>query len=127
MTLGYYVNLGVQTMGLLSSIFGDSNSAAASLAASMALQNHQYELNRKTRQTAYQDTRYSLESAGYNPLLAVGQQAQGGTFGASLSVQDPKSENLQNALATAQMASQAKLNSAQAYNQYQQVISLSSS
>lgn len=106
-------------LSLLSSAFS-ANSAGHSLKASKALMERQYELNRLTRQTAYQDTRQSLVEAGYNPLLAVGQQSQGGSFGASLSVQDPKSENLQNALTSANLASQTKLNSAQAYNQIQQ-------
>lgn len=109
-------------MGLLSSLFGDdnANSARMSYEYSRALQEHQYELNRKTRQTAFQDTRHSLVEAGYNPLLAVGQQAQGGTFGATMNVQDPKSENLANALNTANAVSQLKLNSASAFNQFMQ-------
>lgn len=110
---------GVQNiMGL----FGNkSNSAKVSFEYSKALQQHQYDLNRLTRQTAFQDTRQSLENAGYNPLLAVGQQAQGGTFGASLNVQDPETENLSNKLAKisamvniAQQRSQAQVNSANA-------------
>lgn len=105
----------------LGSMFGsNSNSAMTSYILSKKLQEHQYELNRMTRQTAYQDTRYSLENAGYNPLLAVGQQAQGGTFGASLSATDPKTENLQNSLQVAQANSQVRLNSAQAYNAFMQ-------
>ena len=122
MTLGNAINGVINAMGLFSSLFGDSgaNSARMSYEYSKALQKHQYELNRKTRQTAFQDTRQSLEEAGYNPLLAVGQQSQGGTYGAGISVQDPKSENLQNALAMANYATQAKLNSAQAFNQIRQ-------
>lgn len=109
-------------MGLLN-LFGDSgkaNSAEMSYQYSKQLQQHQYELNRATRQTAFGDTRQSLEDADYNPLLAVGQQANGGVFGASMSVQDPKSERLANAIGTAnafvnimQQQSQSKLNSAQ--------------
>lgn len=102
-------------IGSLVSMFGGgANSAMLSLEASKELQEHQYNLNRKTRQTAYQDTRQSLENAGYNPLLAVGQQAQGGTFGASLNVQDPKAEQLANRLQTLQTLSQTHINSAQA-------------
>lgn len=103
-----------------SQLFGGSNSAYKSYKYSKMLQENQYELNRKTRQTAFQDTRQSLEDANYNPLLAVGQQAQGGTYGASMSVTDPSTERLQNALNTAsaistiaQQKSQSKLNSAQ--------------
>lgn len=108
-------------MGILSSLLGGgSDSAMLSYENSKKLQQHQYELNRKTRQTAFQDTRESLENAGYNPLLAVGQQAQGGTFGASLNVQDPKTENMQNFIGLMNGLSQAKLNSAQAYNQKMQ-------
>lgn len=102
------------------SLFGNkSNSAQKSFEYSKALQQHQYELDRSFRQTAFGDTRKSLEDADYNPLLAVGQQAQGGSFGASMSVQDPNTENLQNRLAKisqmveiASQRSQAKLNSA---------------
>ena len=103
-------------LGSLAASFfgGDSDSAKQSYLYSRALQQHQYELNRKTRQTAYQDTRYSLEQADYNPLLAVGQQANGGTFGATMNVTDPKTENLQNALSVAQANSAIRLNSAQA-------------
>ena len=107
-------------LSLISSLLSGSNSAERSLADSIALQDHQYKLNRKTRQTAFQDTRKSLESAGYNPLLAVGQQAQGGTFGAGLQQTDPRTENLQNVLQSANIASQTRLNSAQAYNQFKQ-------
>lgn len=104
------------------SLFGNkSNSAQVSFDLSKKLQEHQYQLNRLTRQTSFQDTRHSLEAAGYNPLLAVGEQAQGGTFGASLNVQDPNSENLQNRLSKiatlvniASQRSQAQVNSANA-------------
>lgn len=41
------------------------------------LQNHQYNLNRKALREYYSNTRHSLESAGYNPLLATQQGAQG--------------------------------------------------
>lgn len=108
-------------MGLFSSIFGgNSNSAELSYQYSKKLQQHQYELNRLTRQTAFQDTRQSLEESGYNPLLAVNQQAQGGTYGASMNVTDPNTERLNNKMAMisqlvniAQQRSQSKLNSAQ--------------
>lgn len=98
-------------MGLFSK---NANSAQVSFDLSKKLQEHQFQLNRLTRQTSFQDTRHSLEAAGYNPLLAVGEQAQGGTYGATLSAQDPQSENLQNAIALAQNASQIQLNSANA-------------
>lgn len=110
-------------MSILGTILGgliESNSARQSLESSIALQNHQYLLDREARKNSFQDTRYSLEQAGYNPLLAVGQQSNGGSYGATLSVTDPKSERLNNILASAQMASQTRLNSAQAYNQYMQ-------
>ena len=38
---------------------------------------YQYHLERDSRRSAFQDTRYDLEKAGYNPLLALGQQSQG--------------------------------------------------
>lgn len=102
---------------------GGATSADSSLQSykySRALQQHQYELNRQTRQTAYQDTRYSLEQAGYNPILAVGQQANGGAFGATLNAQDPKTERLNNVLNSLSNYSQLRLNSANAYNQIMQ-------
>lgn len=101
---------------LLGGLFGGSsaNSGLDSYKYSRALQEHQYELNRKSRQTSYQDTRYDLEQAGYNPLLAVGQQSNGGTFGSTLNTQDPKSERLQNLLSSMQTASGVHLNSSQA-------------
>lgn len=117
------INGVLNTMGLFGSLFGSdsgSNSAYQSYLYSRELQQHQYDLNRKTRQTAFQDTRHSLTEAGYNPLLAVGQQSQGGTFGATMNVQDPKTENLQNYLGIASLFNQMRLNSAQAYNQYKQ-------
>lgn len=122
MSLSNTINGVLNAMGLFSSLFGNdaANSARMSYEYSRQLQQHQYELNRQTRQTAFQDTRHSLVEAGYNPLLAVGQQSQGGTFGATMSVQDPASENLANKLAQAQAISQLRLNSAQAYNQTQQ-------
>ena len=71
--------------GILGMLGGSSaNSGLDSFKYSKALQENQYELNRKTRQTAFQDTRSDLEKAGFNPLLAVGSQSQGGSFGASL-------------------------------------------
>lgn len=101
---------------LLGGLSGGSsaNSGLDSYKYSRWLQEHQYELNRKTRQTSFQDTRYDLEQAGYNPLLAVGQQSNGGTFGATLNTQDPKSERLQNLLSSIQTASGVHLNSSQA-------------
>lgn len=122
MTLGNTINGVLNAMGLFGSLFGNdnANSAYQSYLYSRALQKHQYELNRQTRQTAFQDTRHSLVEAGYNPLLAVGQQSQGSTFGATMNVQDPKSENLANSLNTANAVSQLKLNSASAFNQFMQ-------
>lgn len=106
-------------MSTLGGLFS-GNSAQKSLEDSLALQTHQYKLSRKFRRTSFQDTRESLEAADYNPLLAVGQQAQGQSFGASLSQTAPETERLNNILALAQLHQQSKLNSAQAYNQYQQ-------
>lgn len=44
---------------------------------------YQYNLERDSRRSAFQDTRYDLEQAGYNPLLALGQQSQGLNVGMS--------------------------------------------
>lgn len=41
------------------------------------LTGYNYGLERDSRQTQFQDTRKDLESAGYNPLLALGVQSQG--------------------------------------------------
>lgn len=92
------LNIGAQSMGLFGSLFG-GNSAKQSLSYSKALQNHQYQLERQSRQTAYGDTRKSLEDAGYNPMLAVGQQSGSLPVGNQLTVQDEKSERLQNSIA----------------------------
>lgn len=42
---------------------------------SSALMQRQYDLERKSRQSSFVDTRADLEKAGYNPLLALGQQS----------------------------------------------------
>lgn len=39
------------------------------------LMDYQYNLERQSRQTSFYDTKQDLLSAGYNPLLAVGQQS----------------------------------------------------
>lgn len=52
-----------------------SNSAKVTRNLNQNLMDYQYALERQSRQTSYQDTRMDLEGAGYNPLLAVGQQS----------------------------------------------------
>lgn len=52
-----------------------SQSAKATEALNQNLMDYQYNLERQSRQTSFQDTRKDLEGAGYNPLLAVGQQS----------------------------------------------------
>lgn len=109
---GNVLNFGGSIMGL----FG-SNSAKKSFEYSKALQQHQYELERESRKTAYQDTRYSLEQAGYNPLLATnGGQSASLPVGNQMSVQDEKTENMQNAVSAMSAISGARLQNAQAEN-----------
>lgn len=76
--------LGALVSGLMNSA-GAAVSAAQNYKYSKKLQEHQYNLNRKALREQYANTRYSLESAGYNPLLAVGSSAQGFSAGASAS------------------------------------------
>lgn len=110
----------IGSLGGYMSLFGSSsNSAKKSFEYSKQLQQHQYDLYRQSRQTAYQDTRQDLEAAGYNPLLAVGAQSSGISPSAALQVTDEKTERLQNALNTASaianiknLKSQNKLNEA---------------
>lgn len=52
-----------------------SNSAKVTQNLNQKLMDYQYALERQSRQTSYQDTRMDLEGAGYNPLLAIGQQS----------------------------------------------------
>lgn len=109
--VGNIASFGGSFMGL----FG-SNSAKKSFEYSKALQQHQYELERESRKTAYQDTRYSLEQAGFNPLLATGQQSGSLPVGNQMSVQDERTENLQNAVSAMSALSGARLQNAQAEN-----------
>lgn len=50
---------------------------------SSALMSQQYALERESRQNSFVDTRKDLEAAGYNPLLALGQQSGYVNVGAS--------------------------------------------
>lgn len=103
----------------ISSFFGGSskaNSAKSSYLYSRALMEHQYELERQSRQTAYQDTRYSLEQAGYNPMLAVGQQSGSLPVGSQMTVTDPKIERMQAGLQASSAIADMQLKMAQARN-----------
>lgn len=63
-------------VGLFNSLFGkSSNSAKQSLSLNKKLMDYQYKLERESRQHHFEDTRFDLENAGYNPMLAVGQQS----------------------------------------------------
>lgn len=74
-------------MGLLSSLLGgifgtagSAMSAALNYNYAKKLQEHQYDLNQNALRSFYTNNRYSLESAGYNPLLGIaGSTAQGFT------------------------------------------------
>lgn len=106
-------SLGGSVMGL----FGTKgNSAASSFAYSKALQEHQYELERQSRQTAYQDTRYSLEQAGYNPMLAVGSQSGSLPVGNQMDVTDPKIERMNTFLNASSALADIAVKKAQARN-----------
>lgn len=63
-----------------------TSSAASSLKLNKALMDYQQKLQKASRQSSYMDTRIDLESAGYNPLLAVGQQS--GYMGVSSGISD---------------------------------------
>ena len=105
----------IRGAGLVSSAMGlfGGSSSSESFKHSSALMQKQYDLYRQSRQTAYQDTRQSLEAAGYNPLLAVGQQATGSMPSATLNVQDPKLEKIQSAIGIAQAIANLKSTNSQ--------------
>lgn len=78
MALTELASLGLIAGGL--GVLGGGTSALSSLANykyAKNLQSHQYKLNQQALRSQYQNTRYSLTQAGYNPLLAVGANAQG--------------------------------------------------
>lgn len=65
-------------MGIFSALIGAGSSAlsqAMSYQYQKKLMKYQYGLERESRQTAFGDTRQSLEDAGYNPMLATGVQS----------------------------------------------------
>lgn len=72
-------------MGILSSLIGGIfGTAGSAMSAAMnynyakKLQEHQYDLNQNALRSFYANNRYSLENAGYNPLLGIaGSTAQG--------------------------------------------------
>lgn len=76
-------------MSLLDTLFNIGSSAVANKRAyqyTRDLQQHQYNLNRQALREYYSNNRFSLEQAGYNPLLAVpGSTAQGFSASASMS------------------------------------------
>lgn len=76
-------------MSILDTLLNIGSASAANRRAfeyTKALQQHQYDLNRQALREYYSNNRFSLEQAGYNPLLAVpGSTAQGFTAGASMS------------------------------------------
>lgn len=53
----------------------ESKSSKITEALNKNLMDYQYALERQSRRTSFNDTRMDLESAGYNPLLAVGSQS----------------------------------------------------
>lgn len=98
-----------------------ANSARVTEALNRRLMKYQYDLERESKRHSFQDTRDSLEEANYNPLLAVGQQAQGVSVGSGVSALDPATEQVQNAssaitaaAAEKQADTQAKLATSQA-------------
>lgn len=73
-----------------------SNSAKATQNLNQRLMDYQYALERSSRQTSYQDTRKDLEAAGYNPLLAVGQQSNYVPVSSGVSAQSSMQEGMGN-------------------------------
>lgn len=75
-------------MGLFDSLFNHwsaTQQAYLNFEQSKQLQQHQFELNRSALQEYYRNNRISLETAGYNPLLAVpGSTAQGFSASANM-------------------------------------------
>lgn len=76
-------------MSLLDTLLNIASASAANRRAfeyTKALQQHQYDLNQQALKSYYSNHRFSLEQAGYNPLLAVpGSTAQGFSASASMS------------------------------------------
>lgn len=73
-------------MGVFDALIGAGSSALSqimSYAYQKKLMKYEYDLARKSRQTSFGDTRQSLESAGYNPMLATGVQSNSITPSAS--------------------------------------------
>lgn len=80
---------------------------------STALTRQQYNLERESRQSSFQDTRKDLESAGYNPLLALGQQSGYVNVGQSMSGNSfnmPDSSSVFSAIGAATNYAQTKSN-----------------
>lgn len=73
-----------------------SNSAKATQNLNQRLMDYQYALERESRQSSYQDTRIDLEKAGYNPLLAVGQQSNYTPVSSGVSAQSDNVESMAN-------------------------------
>lgn len=76
--------VGAGAVGALSGLFG-GKSGGTDIGASIALMNHQNELQKDYTQwlneNSYSQMRTGLENAGYNPLLAVGASPQSGATG----------------------------------------------
>lgn len=76
-------------MSILDTLINVASASAANRRAfeyTKALQQHQFDLNKQALREYYTNNRYSLVSAGYNPLLAVpGSTAQGFSASASMS------------------------------------------
>lgn len=70
-----------------------AQSAKATQALNQNLMDYQYALERQSRQTSYGDTRIDLENAGYNPLLAVGQQSNITPVSSGVSTDSSQVEN----------------------------------
>lgn len=109
------------------SVYNDkylSNSSKATLTLNQQLMDYQYALERQSRQSSFQDTRKDLESAGYNPLLAVGNQSGYTSVGSGVSTSDAETQDIANNLSRAQ-AEQGYINSAtSAYGTYNQARNL---
>lgn len=80
------------------SFAGASHGAYKQYQYQKKLQKYAYNISRKYRQTAYQDTRSDLEKANYNPMLAV---SQGSTSSGMASAGSAQSEDYSGAVNSA--------------------------
>lgn len=101
-----------------------SNSAKATIDTNKQLMQYQYALERQSRQTSYGDTRKDLESAGYNPLLAIGQQSNYTPVSSGVQANDAETQDVANANLRANTMSSVLGTATSAYSAYNQATNL---